>query len=62
MNEKKVQRKWALVIAVLFTLGAINQLVKGMDLSESYGAGSLVSLIAFPAIFYYLAFKKKKEK
>ncbi|WP_430597908.1 hypothetical protein [Enterococcus sp. AZ177] len=45
---------------VIYTRG--NQLVKGMDLSESYGAGSLVSLIVFPALFYYLAFKKKKEK
>ncbi|EOH97186.1 hypothetical protein UAW_01668 [Enterococcus haemoperoxidus ATCC BAA-382] len=62
MNEKKVQRKWALVVAVLLTLAAINQLLKGMDLSDSYGAGSLVSLIVFPALFYYLAFKKKKEK
>ncbi|MFD1901126.1 hypothetical protein GQR36_16000 [Enterococcus termitis] len=49
-------------MAVLLTLAAINQLIKGMDLSDSYGAGSLVSLIVFPALFYYLAFKKKKEK
>lgn len=62
MKDKKVQRKWALVVAVLLTLAAINQLLKGINLSDSYGAGSLVSLIAFPAIFYYLAFKKKKEK
>ncbi|WP_413488501.1 hypothetical protein [Carnobacterium divergens] len=59
MNEKRVQRKWALVVAVLLTLASISQLAKGMNLSDSYGVGNVIGLIVFPAIFYYLAFKKK---
>lgn len=62
MNEKKIQRKWALVLAILLTLATIKQLVGGINLNDSYGAGSLLGFVAFPALFYYLAFKKKKEK
>ncbi|WP_413536870.1 hypothetical protein [Carnobacterium divergens] len=59
MNEKRVQRKWALVVAVLLTLASISQLAKGINLSNSYGIGNFIGLIAFPIVFYYLAFKKK---
>ncbi|MEI5993938.1 hypothetical protein [Candidatus Enterococcus mansonii] len=62
MNEKKVQRKWALVVAIIFTMSSIAQVAKGIDVSDSYGLGGLIGLFFFPAIFYYLAFKKKKGK
>ena len=62
MNEKKIQRKWALVLAVLFTLAAVRQLIDdGINISDSYGVGSLVGTFFFPALFYYLAFKKKRK-
>ena len=62
MNEKKIQRKWALIVAIILTVASISQLAKGINLSDSYGVGSVIGTIFFPVLFYVLAFKKKKRK
>ena len=63
MSEKKIQRKWALFLAILVTILSISQLMKDkLDISDTYDQGQLSALIAIPGLFYYLAFKKKKGK
>jgi hypothetical protein len=62
MNEKKVQRKWALVVAILATLWGITELAKGVNVTDPYERGHFIGTIAIPAIFYFLAFKKKSIK
>ena len=63
MSEKKIQRKWALFLAILVTILSISQLMKDkLDISDPYDQGQLLALIAIPGLFYYLSFKKKKGK
>lgn len=62
MNNKSIQRKWAFVVAILFTLASINQLASGDIESGPYGGGQLLGCILIPVCLYVLAFKKKKAK
>lgn len=60
MKNKVIQRKWAFVLAIIFLIVAIKSLMTGFDLSNPYGMGQLFGTIFFPALFFYIAFKKKK--
>ncbi|EEM02719.1 MULTISPECIES: hypothetical protein [Bacillus] len=62
MNNKLIQRKWALVVAILFTISSIMQLAGGDIKGGPYGKGQLLAYFLIPILFYVLAFKKKKEK
>lgn len=40
MSEKKIQRKWALFLAILVTILSISQLMKDkLDISDPYDQG-----------------------
>ncbi|HDR7613825.1 TPA: hypothetical protein QCX47_005637 [Bacillus mycoides] len=62
MNNKLIQRKWALVVAILFTISSIMHLAGGDIKVDPYGTGELLADFLIPIFFYVLAFKKKKEK
>ncbi|MDC2863666.1 MULTISPECIES: hypothetical protein [unclassified Bacillus (in: firmicutes)] len=62
MNNKLIQRKWALVVAILFTISSIKDLAGGNIERGPYGTGQLLGILLIPTLFYVLAFKKKKEK
>lgn len=57
----KIQRKWALIVAVLLTIASVSSGISSNE-SGAYVAGEIIGKIALPAVFYYFAFMKKKEK
>lgn len=60
----KVQRKWSLILGLIFLVVSVKQLVSGEVFSDemSYNLGSLVATIAIPAFFLIFAFVGKKDK
>ncbi|RRG18526.1 hypothetical protein D3P96_00645 [Weissella viridescens] len=61
MKHLKVERKWALVIALILTLAAVVQ-ITSMDFSDgARDAGKIIGTFVIPGVFYLLAFAPKSD-
>lgn len=61
----KIQRKWSLIVGLLFLIVAIRGIVSGSvfaDDSLVYNLGSLLGTVALPAFFLIFPFVGKKNK
>lgn len=61
MQQKVIQRMWAFVLAIFFSLGVIKQLVDGLQINDSYEMGVFIGTLVIPEFFFFLAFKKKQK-
>ncbi|GEA95389.1 conserved exported hypothetical protein [Weissella viridescens] len=61
MKYLKVERKWALVIALILTLAAVVQ-ITSMDLSAgARDIGKIIGTFVIPGAFYFIAFAPKSD-
>ncbi|MBV7392229.1 MULTISPECIES: hypothetical protein [Enterococcus] len=61
-----IKRKWAFVVAVIFSLFAIYKLFTGSvadpNMPAAYNTGGLLGTLFFPVLFFVIAFFPKKNK
>lgn len=61
MNNKLIQRKWALVVAILFTISSIMHLAGGDIKIDPYGMGELLADFLIPIFFMFWHLKRRKK-